>query len=225
MSKSENCVIEQFNALRSLTDKELSRFKDVKVDSEFKKGAAVFKEGETLSGVYVIKKGICKLTKLNSSGRVHIVKLVVEGDLLGQRSLMSDEPTNLTAEALNDLTVSFIPKLEIVNYIKSNPYFSLDIIKKLSNRLRESDNGIVNMAQKSVKQRLAETLLYVKESFGENENGMLNVVLTREEYANIIGTATAVVIRLLSQFKQDNLISAVGKQIKIENINALREIS
>ena len=87
-----------------------------------------------------------------------------------------------------------------------------------------SDNIIVNMAQKPVKQRLAETLLYLKDNFGEDENGFLNIVLTRDEYANIVGTATESAIRILSQFKKEGLISTEGKQIKLEKEEELKRI-
>jgi len=80
------------------------------------------------------------------------------------------------------------------------------------------------MAQKSVKQRLAEALLYIHNSFGVNKDGILNVVLSREDYASVVGTATESAIRVLSQFKKEGLISTTGKQIKIEDIEGLKRV-
>ena len=80
------------------------------------------------------------------------------------------------------------------------------------------------MAQKSVRQRLAETLVYIHDSFGTNPDGTLSVLLSREDYANIVGTATESAIRVLSQFKKEGLISAVGKYIKIEDIPGLKRV-
>jgi CRP-like cAMP-binding protein len=80
------------------------------------------------------------------------------------------------------------------------------------------------MAQKSVKQRLSEALLYIHEHFGTDDKGYLNVLMSREDYANIVGTATESAIRILSQFKKDGLISTDGKHIKIENIEELKRI-
>ena len=94
----------------------------------------------------------------------------------------------------------------------------------MANDLKEADNIIVNMAQKSVKQRLAETLLYIHENFGTSEDGALSIVLSREDYASIVGTATESAIRVLSQFKKDGLISTKGKQIRIEDVNGLKRI-
>ena len=94
----------------------------------------------------------------------------------------------------------------------------------MAHDLKDSDTVIVNMAQKSVKQRLAEALLYIDVHFGTNSEGFLSVILSREDYANLVGTATESAIRILSQFKKDNLIFTSGKQIKIENIEGLKRV-
>jgi CRP-like cAMP-binding protein len=80
------------------------------------------------------------------------------------------------------------------------------------------------MAQKSVKQRLAESLLYIHDNFGNDNDGFLSVILSREDYANIVGTATESAIRILSQLKKEKLISTSGKQIKIEDLEGLKRI-
>lgn len=225
MSKCEQCIIRQFNSLKALTKEELIRISGCKTSKTIKKGEVIFEEGETLNGVYCVKDGICKLSKLSANGRDQIVKLVIKGDLLGQRSLIGEEAANLSAMALNDMEVCFIPKKEIFQDLQKNPKFSMDILKQMAYDLKDSDNVIVNMAQKSVKQRLAEALLYIHGSFGINEEGFFNVILSREDYANIVGTATESAIRILSQFKKENIISTSGKQIKITDLNALKKVN
>lgn len=224
MSKCEQCIIRQFNSLKALTKDELLRISGCKTSKVIKKGEIIFEEGDTLNGVFCVKDGICKLSKLSANGKDQIVKLVVKGDLLGQRSLIGDESANLSAVALNDMEVCFIPKSEIINDLQNNSNFSMDILQQMAHDLKESDNVIVNMAQKSVKQRLAESLLYIYEHFGNNDDGYLSVVLSREDYANIVGTATESAIRILSQLKKEGLISTSGKQIKIEDVDRLKWI-
>lgn len=224
MGKCEQCIIKQFNSLKSLTKDELVRISACKTSKIIKKGEVIFEEGETLNGVYCVKDGICKLSKLSENGKDQIVKMVVKGQLLGQRSLISDESSNLQAIALNDMEVCFIPKSEIIADLQKNPKFSFDVLKNMAHDLREADDVIVNMAQKSVKQRLAETLIYINENFGVNPDGTLSVLLSREDYASIVGTATESAIRVLSQFKKEGLISTVGKFIKIENISGLKRV-
>jgi len=224
MSKCEQCIVRQFNSLKSLTRDEVLRISGCKTTKTIKKGALIFEEGETLNGVFCVKDGVCKLSKLSANGKDQIVKLVVKGELLGQRSLIENESANLSAIALNDMEVCFIPRNEIIGDLKKNPNFSMDMLQKMAHDLKDADNVIVNMAQKSVKQRLAESLLYIYDHFGTTDDGFLRVILSREDYANIVGTATESAIRVLSQFKKEGFISTSGKQIKLEDVNALKRV-
>ena len=224
MGKCEQCIIKQFNSLKSLTKDELVRISNCKISKTIKKGEVIFSEGEAINGVYCVKEGICKLSKLSANGKDQIVKIVVKGDLLGQRSLVTDEVSNLQAVALNDMEVCFIPKSEIIMDLQRNPKFSFDVLKDMARDLREADNIIVNMAQKSVKQRLAETLTYIHDNFGVNPDGTLSILLSREDFANIVGTAVESAIRVLSQLKKEGLISTHGKYIKISNLEGLKRV-
>tara|TARA_R110002096_G_scaffold236447_1_gene426992 strand:+ start:20622 stop:21338 length:717 start_codon:yes stop_codon:yes gene_type:complete len=224
MAKCEQCIIKQFNSLKSLTKDELMRISNCKTSKTIKKGTVLFEEGDAINGVYCVKDGVCKLSKLSENGKDQIVKMVVKGQLIGQRSLVTDENSNLQATALNDMEVCFIPKSEIIADLQRNPKFSFDVLKDMAHDLKEADDIIVNMAQKTVRQRLAETLIYIHESFGTNPDGTLSVLLSREDYANMVGTATESAIRVLSQFKKEKMISTHGKHIKIEDLSALRRI-
>lgn len=224
MSKCEQCIIRQFNSLKALTKDELVRISNCKTTQHVKKGSVIFREGETVNGVYCIKDGVCKVSKLSENGRNQIVTLITKGDLLGQRSLISEEAANLTATAVNDMEVCFIPKSEIINDLKKNPNFSMSVLKDLANDLKEADNFIVDLAQKSVKSRLAETLIYINDNFGVDDDGYLNVILSREDFASIVGTATESCIRILSQLKKSGLIETSGKRIKINSTKDLKRV-
>ncbi len=224
MSKCEQCIIKQFNSLKALTRDELMRISACKTSKTIKKGDVIFEEGESLNGIFCIKDGVCKLTKLSANGKDQIIKLVEKGQILGQRSLISDERTNLRATAINDMELCFIPKSEIMNDLQKNNNFTMDMLKDMADDLKEADDIIVNMAQKSVRQRLAEALLDINDNFGTNPDGTLSVLLSREDFASIVGTATESAIRVLSQFKKEGLISTKGKHIKIEDIEGLKRI-
>jgi CRP-like cAMP-binding protein len=224
MGKCEQCIIKQFNSLKTLSQEELVRISECKTSRIVKKGETIFEEGDTLKGIYCVREGICKLTKLSSNGKDQIIKLVVKGELIGQRSLVSDESVNLSAVALNDMELCFIPKSEIMGDLQKNTAFTYDVLKEMAMDLKEADDIIVNMAQKSVRQRLAETLIYINDSFGTKSDGTLSVLLSREDFANIIGTATESTIRVLSQFKKEELITTIGKQIKIIDLEGLKRV-
>ncbi|ANO48663.1 Crp/Fnr family transcriptional regulator [Flavobacterium columnare] len=198
---------------------------ECKTSYTIKKGEPIFEEGEMTNGVFCIKDGICKMTKLSTNGKDQIVKLVKAGELLGQRSMISEEPANLSAVALEDMEVCFVPKSEILKFFNQNNQFSMNVMKTICGDLKEADDHMVSMAQKSVKERLAETLIYLEETFGNNEDGSLRIQLSREELAGIIGTATESCIRLLSELNKQELISISGKKIAIKNKNQLRKMA
>lgn len=191
----------------------------------YKKGEILFEEGEITNGIFCIKEGVCKLSKLSSNGKEQIVKLVKSGELLGQRSTISEEPANLSAVALEDMQVCFVPKSEILQFFNQNNQFSMNVMKSICGDLKEADIQMVSMAQKNVKERLAETLLHLEENFGKNEDGTLRIQLSREELAGMIGTATESCIRLLSEMNKNGLIALVGKKIAVIDKNKLRRMA
>lgn len=220
----EQCSALQLTAMKSLTDAELKEVIECQTILFYKKGDVIFREHELLKGVYCVQEGICKLTKLNSSGKDHTIKLMGKGKLIGQRSIIRNERTHLSAVALNDVELCFVPREQILEHLKSNQQFSFDLMQSLAQELREAENDLINMAQKTVRQRLAEALIYVRKTFGVNKDGYLNVNLSREDYASIVGTATESAIRVLSQFKKEGLISLDGKMIKIEKLTDLAQV-
>ena len=225
MSKCENCIVREFSSLKALNKEELLKMADCKTSVTIKKGELIFEEGDNVNGIYCVKDGICKLTKLSPNGKDHIVKLVKKGELLGQRSLISDEPVNLSAFAIEDMEVCFIPKSEILGFFDSNNKFSMNVMKTICGDLKEADETMVNLAQKSVKVRLAITLLYLEDTFGKNEDNSLIIKLSREELASLIGTATESCIRLLSEFNKLGMIELNGKKIVLKNIGKLKKMA
>ncbi|TDP61710.1 Crp/Fnr family transcriptional regulator [Flavobacterium dankookense] len=225
MSKCEQCIVRQFSSLKALGKEELLKMANCKTSYTIKKGEPIFEEGETLKGVFCIKDGVGKLSKLSSNGKDQIVKLVKSGELLGQRSMISEESANLSAIALNDMEVCFIPRKEILGFFDKNNEFSMNVMKTICGDLKEADDHMVSMAQKSVKSRLAETLIYLEDTFGKNDDGSLYLQLSREEIAGLIGTATESCIRLLSDYKKEGLIELVGKKIIILKRNELIKLS
>ena len=224
MGKCEQCIVREFSAIKALNKDELLKIADCKTSYTVKKGETVFDEGDALNGIYCIKDGICKLSKLSDNGKDQIVKLVKKGELLGQRSLISEESTNLSAIAIEDMQVCFIPKQEILQFFNENNQFSLNMMKSVCGDLKDADDNMVNLAQKTVKQRLAEVLIKLETDFGKHEDGTLKIQLSREEIAGMIGTATESCIRLLSEFNKVGWISLQGKKITITNKKELQRI-
>ena len=225
MGKCDQCIVREFSSLKALNKEELIRLSECKTSYTIKKGEPIFEEGESVNGIYCVKDGVCKLSKLSANGKDQIVKLVKPGELLGQRSMISDEPTNLSAIALEDMEICFIPRSEVLGLFDRNNQFSMNLMKTICGDLKESDDHMVSISQKTVKERLAETLIYLDTTFGKNDDDSLRIQLSREELAGMIGTATESCIRLLSDFKKLGLIDLIGKKIVLKDIPKLKRIS
>lgn len=224
-SQCEQCVIRELNSLNSISPEELTGVTKNKSSLHIKRGEVIFSEGSSLKGVYCLRNGKCKLTKLAPNGKEQIVRFIKKGELVGHRSVISNSVAHLTVTALEEMDVCFIPKQEILDLFKTNTDFSMEITKSLADDLDEANTSIANMAQKNVRERLAESLLFFEKIFGIDNEGFISVNLTREEIANAIGTATESTIRLLSEFKKEGHITLSGKKIKLEDKVKLKHLT
>lgn len=223
-SRCENCIVRQFNSLRAMSKEELKKVSDSKTYKTIKKGDALFEEGEKLDGVFCVREGVSKLSKLSANGKDQIVKLASKGEVMGQRAVIAGESTNLSAVAVSDMEVCFVPKEIISNTLHTNPNFAVEVLRHMAHDLKEADDVIVNMSQKTVKQRMAEAFLYLDKNYGHDDEGYLKLALSREDYANVVGTATESCIRIISEFKKKGLIKTSGKKIGISNEKLLQDL-
>lgn len=218
------CANRGFSAFKDLTEAELAKLRDHKMCSFFKKGQIIMNEGSRPNGVYCLHRGKVKLYRLGSEGKEQIIRFGKAGDLIGYRSILSGEGLSASVAALDDTHTCFIPKAMLFEFLEENPKFSLELMKMACHELGEAGKLITNLAQKSVRERLAEVLVMIKNTFGEDAEGYLDVSLTREEIANMVGTATESVIRLMSEFKDDGYIELKARKVKILKTNELLRI-
>jgi len=200
----------------------LDEIEKEKICTVYKKGETIFKEGTRPYGVYCLNRGKVKLVKTGDDGKVHILRLVRPGDPLGYRSLLSGERYNASAIALEDSGVCFIPKELFIGILNKDSSLTFEMMKLLSMDLKKAEQQITYLAQKPVRERVAEALLFIKETYGLEEDGMtIAASFTREDIANIVGTAIETTIRLLSEFNKDEIIKLNGKKIMIINMDKL----
>lgn len=199
--------------------KELNEHKSCAI---YKKGQYIFTENGIPQGLYCVNFGKVKLTTIGVDGKEQILRLSREGDVLGYRSLISNERYHCSAIALDNCSICIIDKTYFHELIKSNSKLLFEIVKKMSNDLKMAEEHIVSLSQKNVRERMAEALLFIKTVYGFAEDGKtINVSLTREEIADYVGTSTESAIRLLSEFNQDKLIELSGRKIQILNLPKL----
>lgn len=219
------CSPDSGSLFRYLTADETQMLNYQKDFRQFKRGEILYQEGSRISGFYCINGGIIKVFKTGFDGKEQIIRFAKRGDFIAYRSVLSNEPACTSAKVIEDANVCFIPSEILIQLAKVNSTFALELLKLACEELGEANSFITDIAQKTVRERLAEILILLVNEFGLDENRFLKISLTREELANIVGTATESVIRLLSEFKADKMVELNGRKIRILNIKALEKIS
>lgn len=222
----KNCGKRHQSVFCNLNAEHLTELNINKNYNFIKKGQVIFSEGNRPLGLYCIYSGKVKISKSGEEGRDHIVRFAKNGDIIGYRAILSGENYTASAIALDDSEICFIPKDIFLGLVQSGSDLSIKIMKLLSKDLKTAESKMTELAQKPVRERIAEILLMLKEFYGfEKDNATLNVILSREDLANIVGTATETLIRLLSDYRQQKIIDLQGKKIKILNLSKLTNIA
>jgi CRP-like cAMP-binding protein len=196
---------------------------DVQLDSlpleggpdKYRRGDIIYEEGSRINGFYLVCKGIIKIYKTGFDGKDQIIRFAKPGDIMGFRSTITGELACTTTKTIEDAEITYIPGELVKLLVKTNGEFAMDLLQIACMELGEANDYITDIAQKTVRERLAEVLIQLKWTFDLDRDKYLKISLTREELASMVGTATESVIRLLSEFKQDKLIELQGRKIKI----------
>lgn len=221
----EEADLSKFRFFQTLTIDEMERLNYEKTCSFYKKGSVIYREGNRLTGFYCITRGILKIYKTGIDGKEQIIRFVKKGDIIAYRSLLSQESACTTAKVIEDAVLCHIPYKTLLYMIDQNSKFSLAMLRIVCAELKDANDFITDIAQKTVRERLAEVLLLLKDNFDLDDTKTLQISLTREELANMVGTATESVIRLLSEFKHDQLIELHGRKIRIINLPGLIRVA
>lgn len=226
-SHCEDCPSYGEGIFCELKSKTLDIVSTQKVTNNYKKGQTLFMEGTPPFGLFCVSSGNIKLVKSDSNGKESIVRIAKPGDILGHRSLFSDQNYQATAVALEETTVCFLDKNYITKLVNEQPTVALNLITKLSGSLGVSEDKLASLSSKNVRERVAEFLLLLKSTHGiEVESGtQIELKLTREEMASAIGTATETLIRFLSELKEEGIIKNEGKKIIILDNERLIEFA
>lgn len=210
-----------------LSDEHLCSLSDTKNFISHKKGQILFYEGTKPLGVFCVNNGVVKVFKTASNGKEQIIRLAKKGDFVGYTSLIGEDVYSNTATIVEDAQICFVPRETFLKVMAEDVEFHKRITQALCRDLGVMEGRLTDATQKTIRERLAMTLLKLGDSYGVDggENQKIDIALTREEIAGIVGTATETVIRLLSEFKKDNLIEFQGKKIVILDKKALARLS
>jgi CRP-like cAMP-binding protein len=194
----------------------------------YKKKQIIFHEDSPTTGMYYIKEGLVKKYKTGQDGKEQIFYISKKADLIGFHSILSNENYFDSAAAMEDSIISFIPKDVFQDLITKSTTLSNLLLKNISHEFGVLINTITVISQMSVRERLALYLLILKEKFRDvniGKNKKTEIKISRDDLAAIVGTAKESVVRLLHDFKEDNIIETNGKIIIINNVKELVKAS
>jgi CRP-like cAMP-binding protein len=191
---------------------------------DVKKGEVIFEEGAPVTGVCFVNSGNVKVHKKWGNDKELIIRFANEGAIFGHRGLIT-ETYPISATALEPTKVCYFDLDFFKSTLKVNHELAFQLLMFMSNDLQESEKRMRNLAHMSVKGRLAQSLLSLKEQFGLNEDGSLHIELTRQDLASFAGATYETVFRILNELISKNLIALNGKSITIVDAEKLMALT
>jgi len=192
---------------------------------EVKKGEVIFKEGDPVTGIYFVYNGTVKVHKKWGDDKELIVRFAKKGDIAGHRGLGKEMFYPVSATALEPSTVCFIELNFFLSSLKINSEFLFQLMMFFAEELKVSERNMRNLAHMQVKGRVAIALLTLKEKFGINDKGCIDIRLSRQDLASYAGTTYETVFRVMNEFVEENNISVNGKDIRVLDANKLLEFT
>lgn len=225
-SSCHNCKQNSKSIFCALKADELEIVNQAKRCRVYQKGEVIFQEGAGPKGIYCIERGKVKVSQLGLDGKDQILHLAKDGDVMGYRATLSGDLFSCSATAIEKSNICFVPKDVFINLVGSNSKLALEIIHLFSSELKKIETNLTKITQRPVKERIAQSLLLLKNKYGlEVDGSTINITVKREEIANLAGTTRETATRVLYHFQDEKIIELIGKKIKILNLQLLVEES
>jgi CRP-like cAMP-binding protein len=198
-----------------------------KSEQAYKKGEIIFREGGFPSGIFYITEGKVKKYKVDKDGREQIIYVANTGELLGYHAVLGEDRYPDSAAALEQSTISFIPREDFLASLQQSKVLGKRLLKTLSHEFAVLANSLSLFAQKSVRERLALQLIVLREKYKVNfQAGMpVEINMSRDDLASLVGTARENVVRILSELKEKGIVQTKGRKIIVHDVSKLIEIA
>jgi CRP/FNR family transcriptional regulator len=217
--------LKQISIFSQLKEEFLQKIDDITIVRNYAKGRIIFVEGEPGEAFYYIKSGLVKISKDSSDGREHTLHILNEGHVFAEVTLFNNTSYPATAEILEEAQIGIIKNSDLEKLIVENPEISLELIKYLNHRLVEAQNKVRNLALYDTFGRTAQALVKLADDYGKKtpEGIVLDLSISRQDLANIVGTTRETVIRVLAAFKKEKSIELDKSSIKIKDIEKVKQ--
>ena len=209
------------NDIRSLNDLK-NFFDDNGKELTYSNGEIIYKEGDNSNNIFLINKGVVKCHKLDEQGKELITALYKEDDLFGYTSFTENFPYKDTATAMKNTVLMAVAKSDLKDILNKNHQVTLELIQLLTEDLTGVKEQLLQMAYSSVNKKTATTILKFAEKLNSKPSDAIKI--SRSDLASVAGIATETLIRTMSVFKKQGLIEIDGRNIKIINLQGLKDI-
>jgi CRP-like cAMP-binding protein len=198
-----------------------------KTEQLYSKGEIIFREAAYPAGIFYIIEGKVKKYKVDKDGREQIIYVANQGEILGYHAILSEDRYPDSAAALEKSRIAFIPREDFLNTLQQSAVLSKRLLKTLSHEFAVLANSISAFAQKSVRERLALQLIVLREKYKVNfQPGMpVEINISRNDLANIVGTVRESAVRILTEFKEAGIVQTKGRKIIVLDVNQLIKIA
>lgn len=198
-----------------------------KTEQQYAKGEIIFREAAYPAGIFYIVEGKVKKYKVDKEGKEHIIYVANRGELIGYHAILSEDRYPDSASALEKSKIAFIPKEDFLLTLQQSAVLSKRLLKTLSHEFAVLANNLSVFAQKSVRERLALQLIVLREKYKENfQPGMpVEINISRDDLASLVGTVRERAVRLLSEFKEAGIVETKGRKIIVHDVKQLIKIA
>ncbi|MEA2041988.1 MAG: Crp/Fnr family transcriptional regulator [Bacteroidota bacterium] len=220
------CHISNTSTFKTLNEEQIKYVSKNQTCVGFKKGEIIYNEGSKPTGLIFLCKGKVKIFKEGVGGRDQIIRMTRPEGIIGFRALFAEDKYIASAEVLEDALVTVLDKDLLKKLISENSDFAMQLMEKFAKELGFSSQRTVSLTQKHIRGRLAESLLFIADTYGfEDDERTINVYLSREDLANLSNMTTSNAIRTLSTFASEDVVKVDGRRISILKLEVLRKIS
>lgn len=215
------------SVLADLPSNDLSLLMANKTEQIYKKGEIIFREEAYPSGIFYVTDGKVKKYKVDKDGREQIIYVANSGELLGYHAVLDESRYPDSAAALEESKIAFIPKEDFLDTLRQSDILTRRLLKTLSHEFAVLANSLTMYAQKSVRERLALQLIIIREKYKVNfKPGMyVEINMSRDDLASLVGTARENVVRILSEFKESGILETKGRKIIVQDVGRLIQIA
>ncbi len=218
-AKNEDFGVKEGN-LKSLDDLR-EFFKDYDLQ-EYKKGETIYEKGKQSNYFYLVRRGVVKAHRMDNQGKELITELYKEDDFFGNHANNPQSSYEDYATAMEDTQLYAISREEFHKILASNPKITMQLVEVLNHNLSELKKQLMDMAYGSVRQKTANTILLFAERI--KKHPLKSIRISRADLAGVAGMAPESLIRTLSEFKKEGLIEIEGRNIKLMDSEALKNI-